>query len=37
MPPLIPPEMINGAIQLAVYFITAVGVVLGLLLSGRSA
>ena len=36
MYPLIPGEMINSAIQLAVYFITAIGALIGLMLTARA-
>jgi len=32
----IPPEMISGAVQLAIYFITAIGVLLGLMMAARA-
>ena len=32
----IPPEMIGGAVQLAIYFITAIGVVIGLMMTARA-
>jgi hypothetical protein len=36
MYPLIPGEMINTAVQLAVYFVTAVGALIGLMLTARA-
>ncbi len=36
MYPLIPEEMIYGAVQLAVYFVTAVGALIGLMLTARA-
>ncbi len=36
MYPLIPGEMLNGAVQLAIYFVTAVGVMIGLMLKARA-
>ena len=36
MYPLIPGEMINSALQLAVYFITAIGALIGLMLTARA-
>jgi len=35
VPSVIPVEMVHGAMQLVVYFVTFVGVVLGFMLSGR--
>ena len=35
MYPVIPPEMVNGAVQLAVYFVTAMAVLLSLILTAR--
>jgi hypothetical protein len=36
MYPLIPGEMMQSAVQMAVYFFTAVGAVLGLMMSIRA-
>ena len=36
MYPAISPEMISGAVQLAVYFITAIGMLIGLMLTSRA-
>lgn len=36
MYPLIPGEMINSAIQLAVFFFTAIGALIGLMLTARA-
>ncbi len=36
MYPAIPPEMISGAVQLAIYFITAIGVLIGLMMTARA-
>jgi hypothetical protein len=36
MYPVIPPEMISGAVQLAVYFVATVGVLVGLMLTARA-
>jgi len=35
MPPVVPAEMIGGAVQMVIYFISAVGVLFGLFLAGR--
>jgi hypothetical protein len=35
MYPLIPGEMFHAAVQLAVYFVTAVGALIGLMLTAR--
>jgi hypothetical protein len=35
MYPLIPGEMFNSAVQLAVYFVTAAGALMGLMLAAR--
>ncbi len=36
MYPVIPGEMINSAVQLAIYFVTAVGALIGLMLTARA-
>ena len=36
MYPLVPAEMIDGAVEMAVYFVTAVGALLSFLMTGRS-
>jgi len=36
MHPVIPAEMISGAVQLAIYFVTAVGVFLSFMLTARA-
>ncbi len=36
MPPVIPAEMISGAIELAVFFLTAVGALLSLMWTARA-
>jgi len=36
MYPLVSPEMTSGAVQLAVYFITAVGVLISFMMTARS-
>ncbi len=36
MYPVIPAEMVNGAVQLAVYFVTALAALLSLLLTARA-
>ena len=36
MYPLIPTELMGSAVQLAIYFVTVVGAVLGFLLCGRA-
>jgi hypothetical protein len=36
MYPVIPAEMMSGAVQLVIYFFTALGAFLGLFLSGRA-
>ncbi len=36
MHPVIPAEMINGAVQLAIYFVAAVGVFLSYMLTARA-
>jgi hypothetical protein len=36
MYPVIPAELTQNAVQLAVYFVTAVGVLLGLMMGGRA-
>jgi hypothetical protein len=35
MQPILPAEMIGGAVELMVYFVTMFGVVMGLMLTGR--
>jgi len=35
MHPVIPAEMISGAAELAIYFVTAIGVFVSLMLTGR--
>lgn len=36
MYPVIPPEMISGAVQLAIYFVAGVGAVMGLVLTAQA-